>query len=66
MLALSDFSPVQNAPSPVDPERLAAAWLAQLAETSKAAMPREEPLPEQPIAVLAAFAMVVLRYMHVI
>jgi len=39
-----------------DPAVLAAAWLAHLAASSRAAMPREEALPPQPLAVLAAFA----------
>ncbi len=42
--------------SALDPAVLAAAWLAHLATASRAAMPREEALPPQPLAVLAAFA----------
>lgn len=60
MIALSDLSPVVNSPPAVDPARLAAAWFAQLTESSKVAMPREEPLPAHPVAVLAAFASIAL------
>jgi len=58
-VALPDAPPIQSASPTVDPARLAAAWFAQLTERSRT-MPREEPLPERPIAVLAAFASIAL------
>ena len=44
----------------VDPAVVAAAWFAHFAAASLAAMPREEALPANPLAVLAAFAAIAL------
>ncbi|MCX7162890.1 MAG: hypothetical protein NT083_07585 [Rhodocyclales bacterium] len=44
----------------VDPAVIAAAWFARFALSSLAAMPREEALPQRPLAVLAAFAAIAL------
>ena len=43
-----------------DPAVVAAAWFAHFAVASLAAMPREEAVPQQPLAVLAAFAAIAL------
>lgn len=56
MASLTSFS----AKPAFDPAVVAAAWFAQLAVSSLATMPREEALPEQPLAVLAAFAAIAL------
>lgn len=51
-------------PSPaktgLDPAAVAATWFAHFALSSLAVMPREEALPQRPLAVLAAFAAIVL------
>lgn len=52
------FSP--TAKPVTDPSVVAATWLAHFALSSLAAMPREEALPENPLAVLAAFAAMAL------
>ena len=44
----------------VDPTVVAAAWFAHFAAASLASMPREEALPANPLAVLAAFAAIAL------
>jgi hypothetical protein len=44
----------------VDPAVVAAAWFAHFAFSSLATMPREEAVPERPLAVLAAFAAIAL------
>ena len=44
----------------VDPAVVAAAWFAHFAVSSLAAVPREEALPQHPLAVLAAFAAIAL------
>ena len=49
-----------TAKSAVDPAVVAAAWFAHFAVSSLAAMPREEAVPERPLAVLAAFAAIAL------
>jgi hypothetical protein len=46
--------------TPADPAAVAAAWFAHFALSSLAAMPREEAVPRQPLAVLAAFAAIAL------
>jgi hypothetical protein len=51
-------SPAANIAS--DPAVVAAAWFAHFAVASLAAMPREEALPANPLAVLAAFAAIAL------
>ena len=43
-----------------DPAVVAAAWFAHFALSSLAAMPREEAVPQRPLAVLAAFAAIAL------
>lgn len=43
-----------------DPAVVAAAWFAHFAAASLTAMPREEATPQQPLAVLAAFAAIAL------
>jgi hypothetical protein len=43
-----------------DPAVIAAAWFAHFAVASRAAMPREEALPANPLAVIAAFAAIAL------
>lgn len=43
-----------------DPARVAAAWFARLSALSLATMPKEEVLPERPLAVLAAFVAIAL------
>jgi hypothetical protein len=43
-----------------DPAVVAAAWFAHFAVASLAAMPREEAVPQRPLAVLAAFAAIAL------
>lgn len=43
-----------------DPAVVAAAWFAHFAHSSLAAMPREEAVPQRPLAVLAAFAAIAL------
>jgi hypothetical protein len=48
--------PSPTAQSEFDPALAAAAWFAHFALASRAAMPREEALPRQPLLVLAAFA----------
>ena len=54
-------SPTQCAAKvPVNPAVVAAAWFAHFAVSSLAAMPREEAVPEHPLAVLAAFAAIAL------
>lgn len=49
-----------SATADVDPAAVAAAWFAHFAVSSLAAMPREEALPQRPLAVLAAFAAIAL------
>ena len=51
-------SPAAN--TAIDPAAIAAAWFAHFAVASLAAMPREEALPANPLAVLAAFAAIAL------
>lgn len=51
---------IQSASSATDPAVVAAAWFAHFAVASLAAMPREEAVPERPLAVLAAFAALAL------
>jgi hypothetical protein len=48
------------AKSVLDPAGVAAAWFAHFAVSSLATMPREEAVPERPLAVLAAFAAIAL------
>lgn len=55
---ISQASP--SATADVDPAAVAAAWFAHFAVSSLAAMPREEALPQRPLAVLAAFAAIAL------
>ena len=52
--------PSPNPISTVDPAVVAAAWFAHFAAASLATMPREEAVPEKPLAVLAAFAAIAL------
>ena len=63
MIASTPRSPPRSAahatPS-LNPVQIAAAWFAQVAARSLGAMPLEKNLPEQPLAVLAAFAAVAL------
>lgn len=49
-----------SATADIDPAAVAAAWYAHFAVSSLAAMPREEALPQRPLAVLAAFAAIAL------
>lgn len=52
--------PSPTAKSAADAAVVAAAWFAHFAFSALAAMPREEPVPQQPLAVLAAFAAIAL------
>lgn len=54
----ASFSPTPH--HALDPAVVAAAWFAHFAQSSRAAMPHEEAMPEQPLAVLAAFAAIAL------
>jgi hypothetical protein len=56
MVSPSSFT----AKSAADPAAVAATWFAHFALSSLAAMPREEAVPQQPLAVLAAFAAIAL------
>jgi primosomal protein N' len=56
---MASLSPAAANPA-IDPAIVAAAWFAHFAVASLAAMPREEALPAEPLAVLAAFAAIAL------